>query len=92
MSEFYKQHLLVYSISALVYRHGLYRTDQVIYNDPELCFKETVPQTALFDPSGNHPVQDEGGSGVSDEEGEEAEGSKGRANSSNPVPLGWPKV
>jgi len=32
-------------------RHGLYRSDQLIYNDLELCFKETVPQTALFDPN-----------------------------------------
>ena len=32
-------------------RHGLYRSDQLIYNDPELIFKETVPQTALFVPN-----------------------------------------
>ena len=32
-------------------RHGLYRSNQFIYNDPELCFKRTVPQTALFDAS-----------------------------------------
>ena len=34
-------------------RHGLYRSDQLIYNDLELSFKETVPQTALFDPNSN---------------------------------------
>ena len=34
-------------------RHGLSRSDQLIYNDPELSFKETVPQTALFDPTSN---------------------------------------
>ena len=37
----------------LILRHGLSRSDQLIYNDPELSFKETVPQTALFDPTSN---------------------------------------
>lgn len=38
-------------------RHGLYRSDQLIYNDPELSFKQTVPQTALFDPETNQGIR-----------------------------------
>ena len=43
------------------HRHGLFRSDQLIYGDPDLCFKQTVPQTALFDPTTNqgiytHPI------------------------------------
>ncbi len=34
-------------------RYGLSRSDQLIYPDPELRFKETVPQAALFDPNAN---------------------------------------
>ena len=85
-------------------RYGLYRSDHLLYNDPELCFKETIPQSALFDPTTNQAYQTESGS--EDEEGEgdrggsemDAEGTKpkssGGSSSSppNPVPLGWPKV
>lgn len=40
-------------ILCLCCRHGLFRSDQLIYGDPELSFGETVPQTALFDPTAN---------------------------------------
>lgn len=73
-----------------VAKHGLSRSDQLIYNDPELSFKETVPQTALFDPTSNQVVlPDDASSGSEGEEGES--GVKVRPTSSNPVPLGWPK-
>ena len=39
------------SLPCLLHRHGLYRSNQLIYNDTDLSFKETVPQTALFDAS-----------------------------------------
>ena len=32
-------------------RHGMYRTDHLIYNDPELSFLESIPQSALFTPN-----------------------------------------
>ena len=35
-------------------RHGLYRTDFLLYNDPELSFLTTVPQSALFIPTCNN--------------------------------------
>ena len=50
-------HIVRVTISPYVCRHGLYRSDQLIYNDTDLSFKKTVPQTALFDPTtnqGNH--------------------------------------
>ena len=79
------------------HRYGLYRSDQLIYSDPDLCFKETVPQSALFDPTTNQALQldDKESGGSEDEEegqGEPTEGAKAAKSSSNPVPLGWPKV
>jgi hypothetical protein len=79
------------------HRYGIYRSDQLIYNDPELCFKETVPLSALFDPTTNQALQpdDKESEGSEDEEGGQgespSEGAKA-SKSSNPVPLGWPKV
>lgn len=86
----------------------MYRSDHVLYNDSELCFKETIPQSALFDPTTNQAYQVESGSEDEQEEGErdregeggqgDAEGSKTKSSGgsssspSNPVPLGWPKV
>ena len=32
----------------IVYRHGLYRSEILIYGDPTLSFKETVPTSTLF--------------------------------------------
>lgn len=32
-------------------RHGMYRTDHLIYNDPELSFLESIPKSALFTPN-----------------------------------------
>ncbi|XP_019853043.1 PREDICTED: chromodomain-helicase-DNA-binding protein 7-like [Amphimedon queenslandica] len=37
-----------------VAKHGLYRTDFLLYNDPELSFLTTVPQSALFIPTCNN--------------------------------------
>ena len=81
------------------HRYGIYRSDQLIYNDPELCFKETVPLSALFDPTTNQALQpdDKDSGGSEDEEGGQgeppsSEGAKAAKSSSNPVPLGWPKV
>ena len=34
-----------------LYRHGMYRTDHLIYNDPELSFLESIPKSALFTPN-----------------------------------------
>ncbi|CAI8021600.1 Chromodomain-helicase-DNA-binding protein 7 [Geodia barretti] len=76
-----------------VAKHGLFRSDQLIYGDPDLCFKQTVPQTALFDPTTNQVAfqeYEDDESGGSDDE----EGPKLRSTLppwSNPVPLGWPK-
>lgn len=80
------------------HRYGISRSEQLIYNDPEFCFKETVPLSALFDPTTNQALQpdDKESGGSEDEEGgrgEPSEGAKAAAkSSSNPVPLGWPKV
>lgn len=73
-----------------VAKHGLYRSDHLIYNDPELSFLESVPQSALFIPNSIAEENDEAGS---ESEGEE-EGPKLRSSApsnSTPVPLGWPK-
>lgn len=34
-----------------LFRHGLYRTDFLLYNDPDLSFLESVPKSALFTPN-----------------------------------------
>lgn len=80
-------------------RHGLFRSDQLIYNDRDLCFKETVPQTALFDPTTNQALRPDDRESSSEEEEEmeedeeegghrETEGTKtkssGSGSSTNP--------
>lgn len=53
-SSFY---CIIISIHYYYYpRHGMYRTDHLIYNDPELSFLESIPKSALFTPN---PSQDD---------------------------------
>eukprot|EP00731_Ephydatia_muelleri_P027006 Em0018g1106a len=78
-------------------KHGLYRSDQLIYNDPELIFKETVPQTALFVPNTTpEPCEGEDGSGNegggnSPKTQSQSSEANAAAASATPIPLGWPK-
>lgn len=51
----------------------MYRSDHILYNNPELCFKKTIPQSALFDPTTNQAYQTESGSEEEEEEGREGE-------------------
>ena len=50
-----------YIVVCLLYctiRHGLYRSEILIYGDPTLSFKETVPTSTLFT---EPPIKEPGG-------------------------------
>ena len=66
-------------------RHGMYRTDHLIYNDPELSFLESIPQSALFTPN---PSIDDNPTGIDPTSNE---GDTEEHGSTSPRPLHPPE-
>ena len=63
----------------------MYRTDHIIYNDPELSFLESIPQSALFTPN---PSIDDNPTGTDPTSNE---GDTDEHGSTSPLPLNPPE-